>query len=95
MVPRSTAIRVDPQFLINLSRRLNRVASDLRRHSAHAMSGLASAPPVEDAYNGLSGRWDFNRGRLANSLDDLAEAFQAARQAFVEADQDMASQLED
>lgn len=94
MAPRSTTIRVDPQFLTNLAGRLNGVASDLRRHSAHAAYGLASAPLVEGAYNGLSGRWDFNRGRLANSLDDLAEAFRSARQAFVEADQDMASQLE-
>ena len=95
MSPRSTEIRVDPQFLTNLAWRLSRVASDIRRHSSHARCGLASAPPVEGAYSDLSGRWDFNRGRLANSLDDLAEAIQSTRQAFVEADQDMASQLKD
>lgn len=94
MAPRSTTIRVDPQFLTNLAVRIRRVASELRQHSAHASCGLASAPPVEDAYSDLNGRWNHNRGRLADSLVGLAEAVQTTRQAFMDADRDMADQLD-
>ena len=80
--------------MTNLAARIGRVASDLRMHSEHASCGLASAPPVEEAYGGLNGRWNFNRDRLANSLDGLAEAILTTRQAFVDADSEMAHDLD-
>ena len=93
MSSRST-IKVDPQFLANLATRIRRVSTDLRQYSSHAACNLDSAPPVANAYRDLGGRWDHNRGRLADTLDELAEAFRSARQAFMDADREMAEQLE-
>lgn len=87
-------IKVDPQFLTNLALRIRRISTDLRQYSAHATCNLDSAPPVANAYKDLGSRWDFNRNRLANTLNGLADSFQSARQAFMDADREMADELE-
>ena len=86
-------IRVDPQFLANRASRLRRVARDLENYTRHARSNLSSAPSVANAYDELGERWDHSRGKLAKELDALAQAFDAARDAFVELDRSLADQL--
>lgn len=86
-------IRVDPQFLINLSSRARRVARDLENYTHHGGCNLNSAPTVARAYAELGKRWDFNRGKLVKGLDALADSFDAAREALLEADRSAANEL--
>ena len=48
---------------------------------------------MADAYRDLGNKWDHRRNKLATSLDGLADAFVAARNAFVEADESLADEL--
>lgn len=88
-------IRVDPQFLINLSARVRRVARDLENYTHHGGCNLNSAPSVADAYAELGKRWDFNRGKLVKGLDALADSFDETREAILGADRSVANELSD
>ena len=88
-----TEIRVDPQFLANRSRRLRKVAEDLRQYTAYGRCNLSSATRVAQAYAGLNDDWDFNREALVRSLNDLADGFDKARDSFTSADQQLAEAL--
>lgn len=88
--PANCTIRVDPRFLTNLSSRLDQTAHDLRTYSNHGSGNLSSAPGVQAKYDELGRRWDFNRDNLADQLTALARAFREARDAFVDADLELA-----
>ncbi len=88
-------IRVDPRFLVNLSARARRVARDVKNYTHYGGCNLNSAPSVARAYAELGKRWDFNRGKLVKGLDALADSFDAAREALMEADRSVANELSD
>lgn len=88
-----TTIRVDPKFLANLASSLGRVARDLRQHSNYGSNRLSSAPKVASAYGELGMKWDERREELAKNLDGLAAGFIEARDAFVQADKELADSL--
>lgn len=92
--PASCTIRVDPRFLTNLSGRLDRTADELRAYANHGSGNLSSAPTVQTAYGDLGQRWDFNRDNLADQLTALARAFREARDAFVDADLELAGAID-
>lgn len=86
-------IRVDPQFLVNLSARIDGIATSLDGYTRHGACDLSSAPTVAGAYAKLGKRWDHNRGKLVKELRALADAINASRQALVEADSSSAKLL--
>lgn len=55
---------------------------------------MDSAPKVADAYRDLGNKWDHKRNRLADSLNGLADAFIAARNEFVQADESLADSID-
>ncbi len=90
-----TEIRVDPQFLANLSTRIDGIATYLDLYTRYGECNLSSAPTVADAYAYLGTRWDHNRGKLIKELRALADAIDSSREALVEADRSSAALLDD
>ncbi len=86
-------IRVDQYFLSDLQNRYVNVANSLRELK-NVPENLSDAPPVQSALADFQDRWDWTRGKLAESADAYADAVGAVRDSFVEADAALADTLE-
>ena len=88
-------IAVNSQFLANLASSLRDIASQLRAtNMARGFeTALCSSPEVWEAFRDFDERWDERRGRIADSLEELASGFDMARENFEQADTELAQSV--